>query len=227
MELIPPTVQIKQKNMSRLIPSRFPPVGILDAIAAPDDLQYIIELEGWTNDRISSELGLIRTIPAGEWVVGTPHATVIMAAYCHPYPSGGRFNDGTRGAWYCAISIETAIRETVFHKTKELEEVGVFDTSVEMRQYLSDFDAEVHDVRARPAYDALHDPNSYIAGQALAHDLLETRSNGIFYRSVWHSGGECIACFRPRLVLNVRQGAHFEYKWSGNREPEILELTTT
>jgi type 1 fimbriae regulatory protein FimB/type 1 fimbriae regulatory protein FimE len=111
------------------------------------------------------------------------------------------------------------------HDTRALQHY--LDTSVEMRQYLSDFDAEVHDVRARPAYDALHDPNSYIAGQALAHDLLETRSNGIFYRSVRHSGGECIACFRPRLVLNVRQGAHFEYKWSGNREPEILELTTT
>src|SRR5262245_6111970 len=227
MELSPPTVHFSDKNMSRLIPSRFPPIGILDTIASPEDLPHILELEGWTNDRISAELGVIKTIPASEWVVGVPLATIIMAAYCHPYPTGGRFNDGTRGAWYCAIKVETAIRETVFHKTKELEEIGVFDTSVQMRQYLSDFDAEFHDVRASPTYDALHDPNSYTASQTLGRELLEAGSNGVFYQSVRHSGSECIACFRPQLVLNVRQGAHFEYRWSGHRDPEIIELSTT
>jgi hypothetical protein len=227
MELSPPIIHIGQKNMSRLIPSRFPPVGILDTIASPDDLQHIIELEGWTNDRISSELGLIMTIPAGEWVVGQPHATVIMAAYCHPYSTGSRFNDGTRGAWYSAKSLDSAIRETIFHKTKELDEIGVFDTSVEMRQYLSDVDADFHDVRASPTYDALHDPDSYVAGQILGRDLLAAKSNGVVYRSVRHPGGECIACFRPQLILNVRQGAHFEYKWSGHRDPEIRELTAS
>jgi RES domain-containing protein len=227
MELNPPTFHLNRKNMNRLIPSRFPPVGILDAIASPGDLDYLVELEGWTNDRISSELGLIRTIPAGEWVVGLPHSTIIMAAYCHPYPTGGRFNDGTRGAWYCAMSLETAIRETVYNRTKELTEIGVFDTSVQMRQYVSDFDATFHDVRASPTYDALHDPDSYIAGQTLARSLLGRGSNGVLYRSVRHVGGECVACFRPPLVLNVRQGAHFEYRWSGQPEPEIVELSST
>jgi len=68
-------------------------------------------------------------IPSTEWVLGVPHATIIMASYCHPYPTGGRFNNGARGAWYCAISLDTAIQETVFHKMKELDEIGVYDTS--------------------------------------------------------------------------------------------------
>jgi hypothetical protein len=147
-----------------------------------------------------------------------------MAAYCHPYPDGGRFNDGTRGAWYAAMSLETAIRETIFHKTKELEEIGVFETSIEMRQYLADFDSDFHDVRAAPTYDDLHDPDSYIPGQTLGRKLLAAGSNGVLYRSVRHRGGECIACFRAPLVMNVRQAAHFEYKWVGHPEPEIIEL---
>jgi hypothetical protein len=224
MELRPPVRQVSVRNTSRLIPSRFPPAGILDLIATPEDLAAITEVEAWTNDRISSELGLLMTIPRAEWVVGTPHASVVMAAYCHPHPEGGRFNDAMRGAWYAALSLETAIAETVYHRTRWLEEIGVFETRVEMRQYLADFDCTLHDARATPDYDALHDPASYAASQALAGELLAAGSNGIFYRSVRHVGGECIACFRPRLVLNVRPAAHYEYRWEGRREPRVTEM---
>ena len=93
-----------------------------------------------------------------------------------------------------------------------------------MRQYLADFDCEFHDVRASPAYDVLYDPDSYADGQKLGKNLLEADSNGIYYRSVRHKGGECVACFRPKLILNVRPAAHFEYVWEGSRIPKVKEL---
>ena len=88
----PPIVAVRQANTHRLIPSVYPPIGLFDDVASPDDLHQILELEGWTNDRISGELGLLHNIPPHEWIVGTPNATAIMAAYCHPHPDGGRFN---------------------------------------------------------------------------------------------------------------------------------------
>jgi hypothetical protein len=183
-----------------------------------------MELEGWTNDRISTEYGLINTIPKAEWAVGVLGASVIMAAFCHPNPEGGRFNDPDRGAWYAARKLETAIEETIFHKTKELDEIGVYDTYVQMRQYLADFDCELYDVRPSPQFDACHDPVNYVASQALARTLLVKGANGVIYRSVRHADGECISCFRPKLVTNVRQGTHFEYRWNGNRRPNVTEL---
>jgi hypothetical protein len=197
---------------------------MLDTIATSEDLPHVLELEGWTNDRLSAELGILMRIPAAEWVVGQPHATAIMAAYCHPRPEGGRFNLGNRGAWYAADTLETAIAETIYHRTRELQEIGVLDARVEMRQYLADFDCEFHDVRASPDFDLCHDPTSYAAGQALATELLAAGSNGVCYRSVRHAGGECIACFRPGLVRNVRPAMHFEYKWEGTPVPKIAEL---
>jgi len=182
-----------------------------------------LELEGWTNDRISAELGLLPTLPPGEWVLGHPHATAIMAAYCHPHSEGGRFNENTRGAWYAALLLETAFAETIYHRAKELEEIGVH-ARVEMRQYLADFDADFEDVRASPAFDHLHDPDSYAAGQVLCARLLRSGSNGVLYRSVRHAGGECLACYRPALVNNVRPAAHFEYVWSGGSTPKITQL---
>ncbi|HEV3395499.1 MAG TPA: hypothetical protein VG100_05105, partial [Xanthobacteraceae bacterium] len=57
-----PLTRMRLKDTHRLIPSRYPPVGIFDAIAAPEDLEVVLELEGWTNDRVSAELGVIRRI---------------------------------------------------------------------------------------------------------------------------------------------------------------------
>lgn len=209
----------------RLVPSRYPPVGILDAVARPEDLQAIFELESWTNDRISMELGILPRLPQAEWVVGRPMASVVMAAFCHPRPGGGRFNSNERGAWYAARTLETAHAEVIFHRTVELAEVGVFETRVQMRLYLADFHAAFADIREpRPEFAPYHDPADYTASQAFAREWLDSGGNGILYRSVRYTGGECLACFRPLLVQNVRPSAHFEYQWQGRPQPRILRL---
>jgi hypothetical protein len=210
----------------RLVPTIYPSSGILDRIAAPEDLPFIFELESWTNDRISTELGILHRIPPQEWVTGRPLASVIMAAFCHPRPGGGRFNSPERGAWYAGFDLSAAHAEVIYHRTAELAEIGVFETRLQMRLYLADFDCPFEDVRAEiPAYGPLHDPNSYRASQAFALKLLDTGANGVVYRSVRRPGGECVACFRPKLVGNLRVGGHFEYRWEGTRTPSVRRIT--
>jgi hypothetical protein len=222
---MPPTTQLRAHNTCRLIPSLYPATGILDEIATPEDLPFVIELESWTNDRISTELRLLHRIPPDEWVTGRPMASIVMAAFCHPRAGGGRFNGPDRGAWYCGRNLDTAHAEVIYHRTKELAEIGVFETRVQMRLYLADFRSELHDIREPlPEYEAYHDPVSYQASQALGRELLDAGSNGITYRSVRHPGGECICCFRPRLIENVRPDAHFEYRWEGTRTPAMRRL---
>jgi len=222
---MPPVTAARLKNTARMVPSRYPVTGILDAVAIPEDLQFIFELESWTNDRISTELGILHRIPQEEWVVGRPMASVIMAAFCHPRPQGGRFHSSDRGAWYAGTDLDTAHAESLHHRTKELAEVGVTETFVQMRLYQADFRAAFHDIRARtPQNRAYHDPGSYAASQALARDLLAEGSNGLLYRSVRRPGGECIACFRPPLVLNVRASHHYEYRWHGGGKASMRRL---
>lgn len=222
--MTPALVAVRLIDTHRLIPSRFPAVGQFDAVAAPDDLDAILELEGWTNDRIAVELGVVHMLPRDEWLTGAPNASIVMAAFCHPHPDGGRFNTPDLGAWYAGLSLDTAIAETVYHRSRELDEIGVTDTFVQMRQYLADLDCTFHDARPSPEFDDCHDPDSYSAGQALCRALRPAGSNGVLFRSVRHAGGECVACYRPRLVGNVRQGAHFEYRWEGTRAPRVIQL---
>jgi RES domain-containing protein len=222
MSQAPPVRRINWRGTHRMIATRYPSVGILDEIAAPDDLDAIFELEGWTNDRISGEVGLLHTIPKDEWVVG-PMATVIMGAFCHPRPDGARFNDGTRGAWYCARSLGTAHAEAIFHRTAELEEIGWFDAAMQMADYRADFRGGFHDLRGR-GFSAYLRRADYRASQQLGSELREDGSNGIVYPSVRDRDGICLACFRPRQVSNVRLAGVYEYRWSGTRVPAIRKV---
>jgi RES domain len=221
----PPSTRIRWRGTNRLVPSRYPSVGLFDRVASADDLELVMELESWTNDRLSGELGVLHTIPRDEWVLGVPMASVIMAAFCHPHPGGTRFSGPDRGVWYAARALDTSIAESAYHRWRELQEIGVADARVQARLYRADFDAAFDDIRHARAYKLLLDPVSYQASQEFAAGVLRAGSNGVVYPSVRHAGGECIACFRPRLVRNVRAAAHYEFEWAGSPVPRVRRLS--
>jgi hypothetical protein len=224
-DVLPGQTAISWRDTHRLIPSRYPPIGPFDRVASASDLHALFELEGWTNDRVSTELGVLTILPEEEWVTG-PMASVVMAAFCHPRAGGGRFSSQTRGAWYAARSLRTALAESIYHRTRELAEIGGFDTRVEMRLYLADLRGAFHDLRPpNPAFTPLFDPDSYEASQKMGEHLLAEGSNGIVFRSVRDPRGQCVACFRPGLVQRVRIAGHFEYRWEGTPEPIVRPLT--
>lgn len=209
----------------RLIPARYCSAGIFDQVARQEDLELVLQLESFTNDRVRTELGNLHRLPKTEWVSGRPFSTVVMGSFCHASPFGGRFNSRDRGAWYAARTLETALVEVAYHRTKELLEVRVTESVVQMRLFQSDFTGEVHDARPTNAEnEAIHDLQSYAASQTLGAELLADGANGIIYRSVRHPGGECLACFRPKMVENVRAGQHYEFRWEGFPAPKIRPI---
>src|ERR1039458_6716743 len=169
-------------------------------------------------ERIPSDhpLRSIRAMVDGalhELVFGVPHYHIINAAFTHARPEGSRFNGADRGAWYAGFSLKTAQAEVAFHYAEGLREVNwQEEETVAYREYLADFRAEFHDLRDEDprgdtAYKKYLRPDSYRASQQLARRLLDRGSAGVVYPSVRHAGGTCIACFRPALVGNVREGA--------------------
>ena len=57
----------------------------------------ISEVDAATNERRISERGMNPAISRGELLYGLPEAHVLNAAFTHPGPYGGRFNDSRRG----------------------------------------------------------------------------------------------------------------------------------
>jgi len=225
MKLVPPTTALRRIDTCRLIPSRF--VDAEDSVLAPlagdDDalLRDLFDLDNATNDRLRGESGLLPGIGIDELVFGVPNFRIINAAYTYARPEGSRFNDGERGAWYCAFAAETALAEVSFHKAVEYQEIGRFDDSVSYQCLLADFSAGFHDLRDSAAWRACLEPGSYVASQQLAAELLELGSMGVVYPSVRDPGGTNLACFRPALVGNVRKGRAYRLTWAGSPIPQV------
>lgn len=224
---LPPITPLRQFDTVRLIPSRYADLedSVLGGIAQDDaHLQDLFELDNATNARLSAEFGHATGIGVDELVFGIPNFRIINAAYCYPQPAGSRFNNGERGAWYCAFDAQTALAEVIFHKTVEYAEINRFDDSVSYQAFLADFNADFHDLRGSRKYSNCLDAQSYIASQELAERLLEAGSLGVVFPSVRHKGGTNLACFRPALVGRVRKGACYQLTWEGSSEARVEEV---
>lgn len=211
--LAPPgRTRVSWRPSWRIVPSRFPPVGLFDRIAAPEDLDALFELEGLTNPRLRQELGELSLVPPKRRVSG-PGTTPIMAAFTHINPDGSRFSNGNRGVYYAAHERDTAIAETIHHRGNFLRHTREPPCVLQMRCYLADVTGRFHDIRG--GWPQLHDPDSYAPSQAAATSWHASGSDGIVYDSVRHSGGQCVAVFYPDLLSPARQGPHLYYHWDG------------
>ena len=65
----------------------------------------------------------------------------------------------------------------------------MFEDDVTYDDYTADFSAEFHDARDVKRFARYLNPESYVASQKLAEELLATGSLGIVYPSVRYSGG--------------------------------------
>lgn len=222
-----PVSRIRRRDTHRLIPSRYSPKedSVLTRIANDaTHLADIFDFDNATNDRLLAERDLLPGISAQELVAGIPYASVVNASFTHAHPQGSRFAGPDRGAWYAAYEVLTSQAEVAFHMAVQLAEINRFIDDVTYDDYLADFDCDFHDLRHAPDHAACLDPNSYVASQTLAADLLQSGSHGIVYPSVRHPRGTCIACFRPALVTNVRKGPTSRFVWDGTPTPAITKL---
>ena len=207
----------------RLIATRYPTVGLYDAIADPADLDVVFAIEALANPRIRDELGELTLVPREERLTG-PGATPVMAAFTHLNPDGSRFSDGSYGVYYAAQTLDTAIAEVSHHRGVFLRRTEEPAIDVDMRLITASVEAELHDLfepegeaANTDRYASLLDPDNYGPPQALGRRLRAAQSWGIRYPSVRHAGGECVGIFRPRALRHAKAAAHLALHWDGTR----------
>ena len=224
--MIPPIREFRWPRMHRLIPSRFSASGtVLENVADDEEmLADAARLDAATNERVHAETHGLSGISQLELIYGIPDAHIVRAAFLHPGPFGARFNDTTRGSWYAAHSLETALAEVAYHKARRLAEIVVPESpagrpdedSSTYDDWLAGFHASFHVLEPAKKFAEFLKPepvpHCYAASQRLARQLLEQQSNGVVYPSVRHSGGTCLACFRPALVTRPRRGPTCEIR---------------
>ncbi|NKB80052.1 RES family NAD+ phosphorylase [Ochrobactrum daejeonense] len=193
----------------RLIPSRFPPIGLFDTVATAADLEAVMELAGWTNDRLLAER--LQRLAREEWVFGRPNSSIVMASFLHVAPGGMRFNGPELGAWYAAARLVTSVVEVAHHMRRETVATQQDGLSRTFRVYTAKLEEDFVDIcgRQAPMRD-VYDPVSYAASQKFGEDMREKGEFGILFDSLRHAGGINAVAFRPSRIAEVVQGDHYE-----------------
>jgi hypothetical protein len=190
----------------RLIPSRFPPIGLFDTVAAAADLPAVMELAGWTNDRLVAHR--LARLPMEDWVHGRANSSVILASFLHVTPAGSRFNGPDLGAWYAAADLRTAAAEVAHHLRREAVDGRVETLQRTYRAYSCRLDGKYVDLRGGAADPAVLASDSYAASQPFGEGLRAAGEAGVLYGSLRLAGGVNVAAFRPRHILDVVQAEH-------------------
>jgi len=193
----------------RLVPSRYPPISAFESVASVDDLEAVMELEGWTNDRLVLER--VGRLKKSEWVYGVPNASVIMASFLHGGPTGLRFTSADLNGWYASLARRTAIAEVAHHLRREAFNMRVPTLTLQYRTYTAKLAGAYQDIRGMAATRSeLYKTDDYSASQAFGEALRASGGDGILYDSVRHVGGTNVIALRPKNVCDVAMGPHYE-----------------
>jgi hypothetical protein len=193
----------------RLIPSRFPPIGLFDTVATAADLEAVMDLVGWTNDRLVAER--IARLPRSEWVYGTPNASIVMAAFLHVAPGGMRFNGPELGGWYASDQIRSAAAEVGHHLRREASARSVATMSRTYRTYTATLLGDYLDIRGQQAlYPEVYASDRYETSQQFGENVRASGGAGILYTSLrWQSGIHVVA-FPTHNITEIVQEDDFE-----------------
>ena len=226
--MLPKSSHLEQDDTHRLIPNRFfEGESVLSRLALPPaQMEHLFQLDNATNERLAGEANLLPGITVHELVFGVPHFHIVNAAFTHALPQGSRFSGHDRGVWYAAFSLKAAQAEVAFHYAEGLREINWHVEEIaSYREYLADFRADFCDLRGDPRHQKYLQPDSYRASQRLGRQLLSRGSAGVVYPSVRHAGGICIACFRPALVSNVREGTLVTFTFPDASHPPKVRVS--
>ena len=216
---------VSDRGLVRLIPATYHKPPTLRGLVDTDhELEVLAQLEGLTSARLTAERGGNTHLDRRELafarrardlqVYGNTH---INAAFTYTRPHGNRFNDGTRGAWYCSWHVTTSVAEVAFHRTRELGYIGIYEDQARYVELLADHIGDFPDLGDELDHPALNpEPEvGYLEGQAFALALRRDGYRGLIYPSVRHPGGRCLVVFEPSAIQNVRPGASWDLIWSG------------
>ena len=193
----------------RLIPSQFPPIGLFDTVATAADLAAVMELVGWTNDRLVA--GRIARLPQSEWVYGVPNASIVMAAFLHVAPGGMRFNGPDLGAWYGSDDLRTAAAEVGHHLRRETVARGKATMTRTYRAYSTTLLGNYLDIRGRQVtHSEVYASDSYDASQKLGEQVRASGGAGLLHDSLRRRTGSNVVAHRPGNITDIVQTDHFE-----------------
>lgn len=149
-----------------------------------------------------------------------------------------RFSDGSFGVWYGCDSVETSVRETVYHWYNGLLRDAGFEHEevvAERRVYRVACDAALVDLRpALERHPGLVHKTDYAPAQAVGARLHREGHPGLVTTSVRHATGHNYVVLNANVLSNPRHHLYLSYRLTGaqiaiEQQPGVrwLQIATT
>jgi hypothetical protein len=217
-----------QKDWHRNIVSLRKSIDIYaDLVDDPRDVDVLIRHE--MDVKQAHEEPAIIKRPFEDATIYDPIAAAIEWPFKHP--SASRYSRGAYGVWYGAQSIETSVRETVYHFRRNTlaSQAAVRSTKPivqERRVHLVHCSAMLVDLRARVRKEpALLHPDDYSICQAIGADLRDAGLPGVITYSARHAKSEVVAVFTPMVLKEPRTVCYLTYTLDAQSGKVVVERT--
>jgi hypothetical protein len=198
-----------------------------DLVDDPKDIDVLVRHE-MSIKQVYQEPAII-TRPFEEAALYDPMAAAIQWPFQHPCDS--RYSAGAYGVWYGAASIETSVRETVYHFRKNTLASQIAASSKvpivqERRVHLIHCNALLVDLRARTRKEPrLLDSDDYGPCQALGAELRSAGMPGVLTYSARHAKSEIVAVFTPAVLTDPRTVCYLTYRLFPDSGKVVIERT--
>lgn len=193
----------------RLIPSRFPPVGVYDGLVANDRLDDVYAAEEITNPRLRS---LARLSATNATTGGARLQNWNLAPFAYGDPDGSLFFGEEKPCLELAADRQTALSVSIARREAFLSATDESSTGLDMRMLCQRVEGTFWDLRGRVSEARRGDRALRLAGAAMPEG-----ADGILYRSAYRPTGTCLAVTSGEVLGRASQSAHFRYVWDGRR----------
>jgi len=199
----------------------------VDLVDDPRDVDVLIRHEMETKPAHAEPVIVAR--PFEEAQIYDPIAAAVEWPFEHPCRS--RYSNGAYGVWYGAASIETSVRETVYHFRKNtLASQAARQTTrpivQERRVHLVRCNALLVDLRARTRKEPrLVHPDDYSTCQSLGAELRKAGMPGVLTYSARHAKSEIVAVFTPMVLVEPRTVCYLTYTLFADSGKVLVERT--
>jgi len=167
--------------------------------------------------------------PFEDATIYDPIAAAIQWPFDHP--SASRYSTGAYGVWYGAESVETSVRETVYHFRRNTlaSQIAAQSTKPivqERRVHLVHCNALLIDLRSRVRKEPnlLH-PQDYSTCQAIGAELRNAGMPGVITYSARHAKSEVVAVFTPTVLKDPRTVCYLTYTLHVDTGKVVVERT--
>lgn len=222
-----PVIRAAFPRTIRLVTSARLRAAVLADLVAAEDIAALAEIEGATSQRLMAQDSSSTGVDRDDLVHNVPFASFINASFAYFKPGEpNRFNSD-RGAWYCALDVETCLAEVAWHMSQFIGRTGRYEAVVDYAELCASLAGEFYDLRHIPDHPALTaDPaKGYPEGNILAASALARGLNGIIYPSVRRPEGTCFAVLLAHAVQSVAQGGMYRMTWSGPPAPSVVRVS--